>query len=438
MSDSDNFTEQGDNSVDGRSPVPPSQAAENVATMLAERLQYLGFGDIDSDQLKGLQEPFAKVADEFFGEFYRLLTANPHVAALLRDPATVDRLMGLQRTYFTQLLSGPYDQSYAESRLKIGATHQHIGLEPAWYLGAYCLYTQLCFPRFAAELGATCPPALLSLLKIIFADVSLVLDTYFATATQQLRERNHELEVALKMYFQAEMQLQHHARLASHEIRGTLNSLANACDELCEDLTGGVPDEVASIHSQMRGKLWQLCGVVDEILHSSSQPGKPVAVSVSSLFQEIQRRASLYRDGRSLSLVVSTATEAVLWGDPVALREAVANLVANAFRHHHRETGTIEIAYAQRNGQHEIQVIDDGPGIPESVQARIFEPFVCGPAVRQSGRGLGLYFVKRIVEDHGGHISLWSQPGVGTRFTIQLPLQPHDRVPAEVDPVQEI
>jgi signal transduction histidine kinase len=336
------------------------------------------------------------------------------------------------------LLSGPYDEAYAESRHKIGATHQRIGLEPAWYLGAYCLYTQLCFPRFAAELGATCPPALLSLLKIIFADVSLVLDTYFATATQQLRERNHELEVALKMYFQAEMQLQHHARLASHEIRGTLNALANACDELCDDLTAGVPDEVASIHGQMRGKLWQLSGVVDEILHSSTQPSHTTAVPLDNLLHEIRRRTSLYAEGRSLLLTIPTSTNAVLWGDPVALREAVANLVANAFRHHHRETGTIEIIYAQRDNRHEIQVVDNGPGIPESVQGRIFEPFVRGPAVRPSGRGLGLYFVKRIVEDHGGHISLWSQPGVGTRFTIQLPLQPHETVPVEAVPGQEI
>lgn len=417
---------------------PANSNAHASNATLAERLAFLGFGVADCDQLNGLQDPFARVADEFFGEFYRRLTANPQVATLLQTPGTVDRLMRLQRTYFTQLLSGPYDQNYAESRLKIGATHERIGLEPTWYLGAYCLYTQLCFPGFAAELGATFPPALLSLLKIIFADISLVLDTYFASATQQLRERNLELEVALKMYFQAEMQLQHHAQLASHEIRGTLNALANACDELCDDLSESVPVDVASIHGQMRGKLWQLCGVVDEILQSSSQPGKPVAVPLDSLFKEIQRRTSLYSEGRSLSLMIPDVSQVVLWGDPVALREAVANLVANAFRHHHGDTGTIEITYAQRECNHEIEVIDDGPGIPESVQSRIFEPFVRGASARPSGRGLGLYFVKRIIEDHGGHIRLWSQPGVGTKFTIQLPLQSFHPAPAEADSVPEM
>jgi signal transduction histidine kinase len=438
MPDSTESTRSSENPLRQEPGEPASSAASPGSSTLAERLQFLGFGEADRELLRGLQQPFANIADDFFRDFYRLLTANPHVASLLHDSATVDRLMGLQRIYFTQLLSGPFDNTYGESRFKIGATHQRIGLEPAWYLGAYCLYTQLCFPRFAAELGATCPPALLSLLKIIFADVSLVLDTYFATATRQLRERNEELETALKMYFQAEMQLQHHARLASHEIRGTLNALANACDELCDDLAADVPTEVASIHGQMRGKLWQLCGVVDEILHSSTQAGQPVAVPLDSLLSEIQRRTSLYGGGKSLSLVTPDLTEAVLWGDPVALREAVANLVANAFRHHHRDVGTIEITYAQRTSGHEIQVIDDGPGIPESVQDRIFEPFVRGADARRSGRGLGLYFVKRIVEDHGGHISMSSQPGAGTRFTILLPLKPRDAVPAEVDPIQEM
>ncbi|OYW24469.1 MAG: hypothetical protein B7Z55_02070 [Planctomycetales bacterium 12-60-4] len=226
----------------------------------------------------------------------------------------------------------------------------------------------------------------------------------------------------------AEMKLQRQAQLASHEIRGTLNALANACDELCDDLADEVSSNVSSIHQQMRGKLWQLCTVVDQILHSSAQPGSTERIPLDDLLRQIGRRTNLYADGRGLSLQLPEPTNAVLFGDPVALREALANLVANAFRHHHRPTGTIEIAYAPRGDLHEITVVDDGPGIPEAIQGRIFEPFTRGASVSQSGRGLGLYFVKRIVEDHGGHLSLWSQPGVGTRFTVQLPISREEQV----------
>lgn len=409
-----------------RATAPSAPAMHSAFPDLRERLEFLGFSDADREQLRSLQVPFTKIADEFFTEFYRLLTANPHLAGLLSGPSVIDRLMGLQQQYFSRLLSGPHDEAYAESRRKIGAAHQRIGLEPTWYLGAYCLYTQICFPRFAAELGESCPPALLSLLKIIFADVSLVLDTYFSAATEQLRQRNEELETALKMYFQAEMQLQHQARLASHEIRGTLNALANASDELCEDLAAEVPPDVSAIHQQMRTKLWRLCGVVDEILQSSAQPGQPKEVPLDGLLSEIARRTTLYAQGRMLSLVLPPATDAVLWGDPVALREAFANLVANAFKHHHRPSGTVEISYDQRDDKHEIVVSDDGPGIPEAMQHRMFEPFMRDTAAQTSGRGLGLYFVKRIVEDHGGHITVWSASGAGTRFTVQLPIRRHE------------
>jgi len=388
---------------------------------LLERLEFLGFSDNDRQQLQALQQGFSTIADEFFAEFYSRLNANPYVAGLLSGDGVVHRLMGLQREYFARLLAGPFDQSYVESRWRIGAAHERIGLEPVWYLTAYCLYTQICFPKFATQLGGSCPPALLSLLKIVFADMTLVLDTYFAAATDQLRQRNAELETALKMYFQAEMQLQHHTRLASHEIRGTLNALANASDELCEDLAGEVSPDVATIHTQMREKLWKLCGVVDEILHSSLQPGRPQSVELDSLLAEIARRTPLYASGRSITLIILPNTGVKLWGDSVALREAFANLIANAFKHHHRDSGTIEVAYRRHDDRHEITVSDDGPGIPESVQDRIFEPFMRGAGAQSSGRGLGLYFVKRIIEDHGGHIGVWSQPGVGTRFTVELP-----------------
>ncbi|OYW24470.1 MAG: hypothetical protein B7Z55_02075 [Planctomycetales bacterium 12-60-4] len=140
---------------------------------LAERLEFLGFTETDRQQLESLQEPFAEIAGEFFAAFYERLTTNPCLAALLDEPGLIDRLNALQHQYFVGLMSGPYDEDYAQSRLKIGLAHQRIGLEPVWYLAAYCQYMQLCFPRFAMKLGTEFPPAILSLLKIAFADISL-------------------------------------------------------------------------------------------------------------------------------------------------------------------------------------------------------------------------------------------------------------------------
>lgn len=67
----------------------------------------------------------------------------------------------------------------------------------------------------------------------------------------------------------------------------------------------------------------------------------------------------------------------------------------------------------------EISFQDTGNGIPEDMQARIFEPFF---STKEEGIGLGLPIAQRIVEEHGGEISVESKPGQGTSFTISIPL----------------
>jgi len=66
-----------------------------------------------------------------------------------------------------------------------------------------------------------------------------------------------------------------------------------------------------------------------------------------------------------------------------------------------------------------IELSDDGPGIPESLCAQLFQPFVTG---RADGTGLGLYLVGRHVQDWGGHINCQSTPTQGTQFRLHLPL----------------
>src|SRR5207302_11176930 len=83
-----------------------------------------------------------------------------------------------------------------------------------------------------------------------------------------------------------------------------------------------------------------------------------------------------------------------------------------------------------------ISVTDTGVGIAPADQRRVFEEFqqVGDPAARQAGTGLGLALTRRLAQAHGGDVELWSQPGVGSRFTVYLPSGAPHPEPAPVAP----
>ena len=116
---------------------------------------------------------------------------------------------------------------------------------------------------------------------------------------------------------------------------------------------------------------------------------------------------------------------AVVVGDPIRLRQAIDNLLANVRAH--TPSGTPARVSVQRNGQWaEVTVADTGPGIPAQDQPRVFERFWRGDPARgrtsAGGAGLGLSIVDALVRAHGGTIDVDSAPGQGTAFTMRLPL----------------
>jgi len=85
------------------------------------------------------------------------------------------------------------------------------------------------------------------------------------------------------------------------------------------------------------------------------------------------------------------------------------------------EGGTLSVGLTAHDRWLGITVSDTGPGIPQEVQRRIFEPFF---TTKTRGTGLGLAVARRVIEEHGGTIQVASDLGMGTTFTIQLPLSP--------------
>jgi signal transduction histidine kinase len=110
-------------------------------------------------------------------------------------------------------------------------------------------------------------------------------------------------------------------------------------------------------------------------------------------------------------------------GDWRSLEQVFTNLISNAVEAMEKTGGTlaIKLEHLQTQGgedQVEIKVSDTGPGIPDEIKAKLFEPFI---TTKSSGTGLGLAIIKRIVIAHRGNIDVESFPG-GTVFRVTLPV----------------
>lgn len=166
------------------------------ADEIATRQAFLQFAETDAALLKELHEQITLLHPVLADSFYAHLQRFPEIQPLLGDSNKLERLKRAQAKYFSQLTEGCYDQSYVENRLCVGLIHQRVGLTPKWYMSAYCKYLSDTLPVIFQPLhgnqntGADGHLKQLdtfrALIKIIFFDMGLALDTYFHTEHQAL------------------------------------------------------------------------------------------------------------------------------------------------------------------------------------------------------------------------------------------------------------
>jgi two-component system sensor histidine kinase SenX3 len=116
-------------------------------------------------------------------------------------------------------------------------------------------------------------------------------------------------------------------------------------------------------------------------------------------------------------------TGAEVYGDETLLVVALHNLIANAIQYSPKGS-RVGVGVTNSDGVIEIAVADQGIGIPEDDRDRVFERFYRIDPARSrhtGGSGLGLAIVKHVVQNHGGDVRVWSQPGKGSTFTVRLP-----------------
>jgi PAS domain S-box-containing protein len=149
-----------------------------------QRLKFLGLTARDEQLLRAVRPLLETHVAAVVDAFYEQLLAFPETAQLLRDQTTVERLKKLQRDYLLRITEGNFDEAYFADRLRIGQTHERVGLSPRWYLLGYNIYFKLIAPlirRFHATEAERGEETIVALEKVFMLDASLAMEAYIAS-----------------------------------------------------------------------------------------------------------------------------------------------------------------------------------------------------------------------------------------------------------------
>jgi signal transduction histidine kinase len=409
---------------------------------IADRLAFFQITARDEKHLADIGDACAPGLDQLVAEFYAHLLRFPPLEGLLRaEPGRVAKLQGLQREYFRELTAGRIDAAYVESRLRVGNAHQRIGLRPEWYIGAFSLYLRLSLRGLVEQRNAADDllPDLEALIKAVFFDMSLAIDTYIHGGFVD-REQAAQLERATEMAEEALRVKQETDRLKDdltsmvvHDLKNPVNGIAMMVQLALRKSQALSPAHVGYLR-QIQQTCVEMMRLIQNLLEITKiEEGKLAVerevVALAEVVAEVAGEHALAAEqgGRSLRVDVSTDLPRLV-ADRALVKRVLVNLVANALRHSGSTEVLIEASHEPSREVVTLRVIDHGTGFRAEDLPHVFEKFRSVPRLPTSepvsDTGLGLPFCKLAVELMGGTIGVDSSPGEQTTFWVALPRSP--------------
>jgi signal transduction histidine kinase len=282
-----------------------------------------------------------------------------------------------------------------------------------------------CFVGFYAAVQSIDPSrVLVDIVFMAFATFSAVVIGHLVTGltranfmnSRALLTRTHALEESDR----AKSQL---LANVSHELRTPLTLILAGFRQM--DQHAGEAALVRQSAAMGRKNAARLLLLINELLDLSAyDAGRRPSKRTVDVAGEIRRTVGAFGSVPERSVDVHGAGDALLAEvDPLALKKVLYNLLSNAFKFT-RKGGQIVVSLQREASRFAITVKDDGCGIPEEEQARIFERFVRleGRDQLHEGTGIGLALVRQIVEAHGGTVRLVSRANEGAAFTVEMPI----------------
>lgn len=216
-------------------------------------------------------------------------------------------------------------------------------------------------------------------------------------------------------------------QMVSHDLRTPLTSVQSYLDLLGRGVYGNLSDAGMQKLALLNKSVDRLVNMIRDLLDIERWEAGHLKIAIGdttlqSLVEQSLEAVNSHREAKKVT--INTPSEDMqLRGDSERLVQVVINLLHNAIKFS-PEKGTIDLIAKKENGFVEIDIKDEGPGIPADLQKSIFERFKQvseTDATVKKGTGLGLAISKAIVEAHGGTIGVTSEEGKGSTFWFKLP-----------------
>jgi signal transduction histidine kinase len=216
----------------------------------------------------------------------------------------------------------------------------------------------------------------------------------------------------------------------SHDLRHSLAAIVANSEFLCDShLT---PAQREELYQEVRSGVNLMTDLIDSLLEFA-RTRESLTAAHGNVAETIQRAAlavRLHPRHHARSIDVMCGPQVAGWFDQRKLERVLYNLLLNACEAAPQVGGKVEVTGSEAGGVITVSVADNGPGVAESIRARLFHPFVSYG--KENGTGLGLAVVQKIVQDHGGEIHVERTPQGMTIFRIVLP----GRIPHAQDSVE--
>jgi len=254
---------------------------------------------------------------------------------------------------------------------------------------------------------------------------------------QQLVQDRNELRLTQAALAKANVELEHLNRLkslflsiAAHDMRAPLTAIAGFVELLRPSSSNISPQKRAEFLSIISSQVVRLDRLISDFIELDRlEQGKlsiqPVNCDLIGIINQVAQtmQDSAVREGLKFALVLE-ADEVVVYADPARLEQILYNLLSNAIKYT-PSGGQIHLRAWIEANLAVFQVNDTGSGMSPEELGELFTLYYRTKQAQKSktsGTGLGLFIVKALIDAHNGHIQVASQPGVGTTFTVRIPL----------------